>query len=548
MLFSSRKTAGIIGLGIIGTRVAQNLRAAGHTVYVYNRSPRPVPNFLGSPAQVAEHCQLIQVFVRDSADLIEVMERLAQGPLGEKHVVINSATVAPEAAERAAKIAREKGAGFVNAPFMGSKAAAEKGALIYFTGGEDSALKKAQVILSASAREIVPVGTVRQAALIKLAANSLISVQLAGFAEVLGFVERAGIEPERFLKALEPTVARSPIMEMKAPGILGQEYEAHFTLANMLKDSRLASEAARGIKQDTPLGDAVNAVFQRGVAEGLGDLDFSAIAKLFLPSQATRPVEGDSAVEKVVANPAPEPGPEPEARIEEPAPTSVQPPAEAKAETAIETAGAPPPATKPEPEPEKPVVASPGARRIMASLAEEPKPALKAVPPTLPESQDFVVLPPPEPDFDSLPKPSDPPKRAPGSRISRLERDMPGSPLARRITPLPGTPAKGRATATDWEPVKRQMDLPLSMPPPPPPPNPASRPAPTSATPATQHKGPPQDPSFTFTQEDLDSLPSQDESPVVAAKPVLPGRAGLPKETPFIPNRPRLPEDEEPAE
>ena len=62
----TRKNVGLIGLGIIGTRVAQSLRAAGFQVYVWNRTPKPAPNFLGSPAEIAALCDIIQLFVADS--------------------------------------------------------------------------------------------------------------------------------------------------------------------------------------------------------------------------------------------------------------------------------------------------------------------------------------------------------------------------------------------------------------------------------------------------------------------------------------------------
>ena len=70
----SRKNVGLIGLGIIGSRVAAGLRASGYHVFVWNRSPRPIPNFLGSPIEVAEMCEVIQLFVADAAadDVLEL--------------------------------------------------------------------------------------------------------------------------------------------------------------------------------------------------------------------------------------------------------------------------------------------------------------------------------------------------------------------------------------------------------------------------------------------------------------------------------------------
>src|SRR3954452_11376952 len=66
-----RKNVGIIGLGIVGSRAAAGLRAAGFHCFVWNRSAKPVPNFLGSPSEVAASCEIIQLFVADAAAVME---------------------------------------------------------------------------------------------------------------------------------------------------------------------------------------------------------------------------------------------------------------------------------------------------------------------------------------------------------------------------------------------------------------------------------------------------------------------------------------------
>ena len=96
MARKSRKNVGIIGLGIIGARIAQALRAAGFHVFVWNRTAKPAPNFLGSPAEVAEICDVIQIFVSDSQALFHVIDAFG-GTLTENHTIVCSSTVGPEA-------------------------------------------------------------------------------------------------------------------------------------------------------------------------------------------------------------------------------------------------------------------------------------------------------------------------------------------------------------------------------------------------------------------------------------------------------------------
>src|SRR6188768_2262571 len=128
MARKSRKNVGLIGLGIIGARIAAGLRAAGYHVFVWNRTPKPVPNFVGSPAEVAEICDIIQIFVADAQAVREVVESFGD-QLGPKHIIVNCATIGPEATVDIAQIVQGHGASFLDAPFTGSKGAAEKAQL-----------------------------------------------------------------------------------------------------------------------------------------------------------------------------------------------------------------------------------------------------------------------------------------------------------------------------------------------------------------------------------------------------------------------------------
>ena len=139
----SRKNVGLIGLGIIGRRVAENLRKRGFHVFVWNRTPRPVPNFVGSPAEVAELCNIIQLFVADDEALREIIQQL-NPVLTAHHIVAAHCTVAPESMQAAAEVVQRRGARFLDAPFTGSKIAAEKGELVYYVAGDDGAVHEAR--------------------------------------------------------------------------------------------------------------------------------------------------------------------------------------------------------------------------------------------------------------------------------------------------------------------------------------------------------------------------------------------------------------------
>ncbi len=279
----SKQPVGVIGLGIIGMRVVHRLHEAGHPVYVYNRSPKPVTNFLGSPAAVAEQAKVIQIFVRDSPDLVEVSQ-LLKGGLSPDHIVINHATVSAQAVTEAARIVGQAGAHFVNAPFMGSRDASEKGLLTYYIGGTDADIEKVAPVLQASSQKLIPVGTIEHAAVMKIASNLLVAISYEGFLEGLGLVVRSGIEMSVYTEALKQTGLSTRVIEMKTANLEANDFEPHFTTKNLLKDVGLGLELAETVGGRTPVLERVRAVLQEAVEAGYGQEDFAAVGKLFLIS------------------------------------------------------------------------------------------------------------------------------------------------------------------------------------------------------------------------------------------------------------------------
>ncbi len=91
---SGKPAAGVIGLGIIGSRVAACLRRSGHPVWLWNRTVRPEPNFLSSPAEIAEAARHIQIFVSNGKALHSVLRAMLPA-LTAEHVILNHATVSP---------------------------------------------------------------------------------------------------------------------------------------------------------------------------------------------------------------------------------------------------------------------------------------------------------------------------------------------------------------------------------------------------------------------------------------------------------------------
>ena len=289
MARSAKPNAGVIGLGLIGSRVADNLRKAGYQVWVWNRSPRPEPNFLSSASEVAESAKIIQIFVSDGPALLETVTSMAPA-LGPEHVVLNHATVSPAETLEAARIVQDRHAQFLDAPFTGSRDAAAAGEIAFYIGGEQAALDKARAQLEVNARAILPIGEIGQATAMKIATNLLVAVNVGAFAEALCLVEKSGIPLFKLGEALQHHAVRSPLADMKLPGMIADDFEPRFSLQNMFKDIQIALALAESHGVELPEASAFAGAAMAGLQKGWGDLDFSSIARHYEFSHADNPV------------------------------------------------------------------------------------------------------------------------------------------------------------------------------------------------------------------------------------------------------------------
>lgn len=268
---------GVIGQGIIGSRVAERLRQSGRDVYVWSRTPKPLPNFLGSPAEVAAIADVIQVFVGDSEALRQVLAAI-HDRLEPRHVVLANGTFDPGTVVEVFQRVKEKGAAFLDAPFTGSRLAAEAGGLVYYIGGDARVLERVRPVLEASAKTILHLGKVGEAALLKLATNMVSAATVGILSEAYGLVARAGIDPRRLVEAIEPNACFSPLVGMKLPRIVARDYEPHFSLKHMFKDSQYALNLGKQLGLEQPVLSTTASVMFRAIQKGRGEQDYSVVA------------------------------------------------------------------------------------------------------------------------------------------------------------------------------------------------------------------------------------------------------------------------------
>src|SRR5438132_451697 len=285
MSYPTHKNIGVIGLGIIGRAIAANLRRKGFPVYVWNRSPRPVPNFVGSPGELAGICDYIQIFVSDDEALLQTVEQLS-GKLTPRHVVLAHSTVAPDSMRAAAEVVERRGARFVEASFTGSKPAAEKGELVYYLGGTEAALREARPILEASSKAIIEIGTVGQASAVKIATNMITAASAQAAAEALALVQALGLPLEKFVEAMRANASYSGTLALKVPKMLDRDFEPQFSVKHMLKDMQIASQIALSHYLDLGVTAAARDQLLEQMQWGHGDDDYSSVARKYLRESA----------------------------------------------------------------------------------------------------------------------------------------------------------------------------------------------------------------------------------------------------------------------
>lgn len=275
---SSKTSVGVIGMGIIGSRVAAVLRRGGFPVFVWSRSPRPEPNFLSSAREVAELADIIQLFVRDGEALLEVIRSMGDA-LGESHIVINHATVSPADTLMAARLVKERGAAFLDAPFTGTRDVATEGQLVYYVGGDEVVLGRASAVLEASARAILHMGPVGAATYVKVATNMISAAQIEVLSEALALLYRGGVPLPRLMEALEYNAANSGVISAKLPIMLSGDFEARFSVKNMLKDLQIALRSVEGKGIEMPATAATAGALMAAVEAGWADDDFASMAR-----------------------------------------------------------------------------------------------------------------------------------------------------------------------------------------------------------------------------------------------------------------------------
>lgn len=268
----------VLGLGVIGSRVRARLLEAGWRVSCWNRTPKGLEGEVESPEDAVVGAAVISIYLKDAPAVREVVGRIADS-LAAGQIVLNHATLDLETTLWLEQSCVARGCRFLDAPFTGSKDASAAGQLFYYTGGDEGLAEGMASYLSVTGKGSLHCGGVGSAMVVKLATNLISACSVQAMAEALAIATRHGVEPDRFVQAVASNASASPLSGMKLPKMVEGDYETHFSLSNMGKDSRYMVKLAESAGLETPGIAAVSKRMGELEAAGLGELDYCAVAK-----------------------------------------------------------------------------------------------------------------------------------------------------------------------------------------------------------------------------------------------------------------------------
>ena len=283
---------GLIGLGLMGKPMGRNLLKAQFPLVVWNRTKeraddlvRDGAKFASSPRETAAQADVLITIVSDPPAVEQVLwgENGAIDGLRRGALYIDSSTVSPDLARRAARACSERGVDYLDAPVTGGTWGAEKGELVFMIGGTAQALERAKPVLEAVGKRFFLLGPNGAGQTVKLAMNMILALEVEALAESLALVTKAGVAGERLVEVMQSSMARAPVLDVKAPQILKNDYRPSFPLRLMHKDMRLALELAKQEGVPLPAGAAAYATYSAVKNAAKEDIDYAGVARFWKP-------------------------------------------------------------------------------------------------------------------------------------------------------------------------------------------------------------------------------------------------------------------------
>ena len=282
-----------IGLGNMGGGMAANLVKAGHDVRAFDLSEDALGRAKENGCQAAGS---IGEAVADAEAVVSMLpngqivlsaytgEVIGKAPAGA--LFIDCSTIDVATAREVAEQAAKAGYAMVDAPVSGGIAAANGGTLTFMVGGSDDAFARAREVLEPMAKAVIHAGAAGNGQAAKICNNMLLGIHMIGTCEAFAMAEKLGLDPQTFfdISSVSSGQCWSMTSYCPVPGVgpttpADNGYQGGFAAGLMLKDLRLAAEAAESAEAPIPMGQRARALYEDFVGAGNANVDFSGIIR-----------------------------------------------------------------------------------------------------------------------------------------------------------------------------------------------------------------------------------------------------------------------------
>jgi 2-hydroxy-3-oxopropionate reductase len=281
---------GFIGLGIMGKPMCRNLLKAGHQLVVFDIDASAVEELTRSgagagtsPRDVAAQSEIVITMLPNSAIVKSVIlgkDGVIEGARSGS-IVVDMSSVSPRTSQEIAEALAQKGVGMLDAPVSGGEPKAIDGTLSIMAGGTEADFNRMLPVFKAMGSSAVLTGSHGAGSVTKLANQIIVQLNIAAVSEALVLATKAGVDPELVYKAIRGGLAGSTVMDAKAPMMLARNFKPGGSLRINIKDIGNVLETSHELGVPLPLTSAIMEILQALKANGMLDLDHSAIVRYY---------------------------------------------------------------------------------------------------------------------------------------------------------------------------------------------------------------------------------------------------------------------------
>jgi len=278
----------------MGGGMAANLAKAGHEVTAFDLVEDALARAEGhgckraaSAAEAVKDAEAVVTMLPAGKHVRDVYESSVIGTAPKGAILIDCSTIDVATAREEIEKAQAQGYEMVDAPVSGGIAAAEAGTLTFMVGGEKAAFKRAEPFLASMGKAVIHAGGPGSGQAAKICNNMLLGASMVATCETFVMAKKLGLDPQTFFDISSKASGQcwSMTTYCPVPGVgpetpADRDYEGGFASALMLKDLRLAMEAAQSVDAYTPMGSAAEELYARFAELGGAGKDFSAIIKM----------------------------------------------------------------------------------------------------------------------------------------------------------------------------------------------------------------------------------------------------------------------------